>query len=350
MKSKKTNIVIVVLSVALIAAYSIGICLTYEIYEALAYLSELIAASIVGLPLLVSYCKTGKALRPIAIVVTILLFVALVGFDYWNWKSNFRYLLLALWPVICYGAISFVMTKIKSNRNIWIGMAVYNIAVVLVIYLANENMYKYFAADIIAEAYMYIIAQIALFFVIKKHGFRKNEITTYVICNIIFPLIWFLTQDRIEEIISLSHSFDSVDQESEFVNWIAQRGKRLRSGITGDYSNICKWYMPSLINKCQLFYFYAKGYGFLSAAIVLITLTLCGFLVKLAACNRNNNLLKIFIITFVFQNIIGLLANIFLFHTTDIGIMFMRNKFDIIPLMWIFLSRYTRWKNYGKRI
>ncbi len=336
---KNANKIVLALCVILVAAYLIGICLTYEVWEMLAYLSAFIGAGLVGLPLLISFRKTGEILKPVPILITILLFVALVGFDYWNWKSNFYYLLIALWPVICYGTINFIIKKVKSKSNIWLGMMIYNIAMVLVIYLTNEHMYKYLAADIIAEAYMYIIAQIALFLVIKKRGFKKNEITTYVICNIVFPLIWFLTQDRIEEIvISFSRDFNSVDQDGGYYNWFAQRENMLKSSINGDYSAIYRWHTYKVMRVCPIFHFYAEGYGWLSIIIIFVSIILSAFMIKLATIHKNNDLLKVFVSAFILQNIIGLVSNIFLIYSTSIGIMFIRNSFDIIPVIWILLA------------
>ncbi len=342
MINQKYSKIIIALCGMMIVPYLIGVCMTYEFWEMAAYLSAMIGVAVVVLPTLISYNRVGKILKPIPIILTAILFIALVGFRYWNWKYCFYSCFVVLWPVICYCAINSITSKITSKNNKWLAILFYNIIVVAIIYFVQEHIYKFSVADVIAEVFLYIVSQIALLLAIKKQGIGKKEIAIYIVCNIVFPIIWFTTQERIGEIIaSLNYSFTSLDAESGYNNWFAQRVNLLKSNINGDYSTIYRRHIYTIMRNCSLSHFCSNGYAWLSAIIFVATTILSGIMIKISVLCKNN-WMKVLLISFVIKNIIGLLANIFLFYSTSIGMMIIDNHFDIIPIVWILFANKTQ--------
>ncbi len=342
MTTKNLKISIGIMSIILIVIYSIGLCITLELSETLAYLLAMIGGGVIGLPILISYKKTGKAIQPISIAVTVVLSIALVGLRGWNWSDSTYNLLISLWPFICYGLTSFIAGKVKSEKHIWLGILLYNIVIIGVIYLTEEQIFKtiYSDGDVIAEVFLYIVSQTAIIFAIKKQSFTKPVTAFYVLLNLAVIAVWICTQDRIVDIFeSLFINFNSVDEYGEYYNWLAQRGHMLKMNVSGEYTDIYnQYFLNTIMYNCPLSFFHYKGYTWLSVVISAVTIALSGLLIKLASVNKDNNYLKILVTVFVLKNVVGLLANIFLFYSTSIGIMLIRNYFDMIPMLWILFA------------
>ncbi len=343
MNSKSIKISIGIISTILIAVYLIGLSITMDLWEELTYLSAVAGVGLMALPFLISYRKTGTILKPIPIIISVALFVSFVGIRGWNWLGCTYNLLISIWPFICYGFIRLITSIVKAENHIWISILAYNLVIICVIYLVEEQIFKtiYSDGDVIAEVFLYVVSQIALIFAIKKQCFTKPVTVTYVLVNLAVIAIWLCTQDRIVDIFeSLFINFNSVDKYGEYYNWLAQRGHMLRMNVSGEYTDIYnQYYLKTVMHKCPLSFFHYEGYTWLSVVMGAVVITLNGILIKLAVVNKENNPLKLLVATLVLKNIVGLIANIFLFYSTSIGIIFIGNFFDIILMMWIMFTK-----------
>ena len=339
MKNTNLKIAIGITAAVFIGLFLIGMYVSSDIMDVSMQLLLFLGAVVAVLPFLISYRKTGRIFKPVPIAATGILFVAFCILQPFELETFFYYLLVTLWPFVCYGASRFITDTLKTKQIIWLGILLYDIILVAFIYLMEERLYVFCFGRIIHEMYWYLVAQIALFASIRRQGFGKKEIITFSICNVAILAVWLCTQERVVDIFRrMTLSFSDVDLQGEYRNWFAQRKNLLESSISGNYSNLNWWQRDTIMYKCMLTEFRAAGYGWLAALIAGLSLLLSGLLIKLAMQNKHNNWLKVLIAALVLRNTIGLLVNIFLFYSSNIGFMFIRNFFDMIPLVWILFA------------
>lgn len=345
MKTNYLKIAISVASVALIAIY------TYFLYlyggESLEWQDYIIQAILVcgGSALLaLSY----KFLKPknrtfwycLNAVVLILMIYAISTLTGKTISFNIQMLMLAIFPILCYWLVKKLF-QYNINENIL--MFVYNIVVVVFIWLMQEVIIKksYFAADVVAEIYMYAIAEIALLTYIIKHKsfkFNTRSIVSFALTNIVVLFV-FLRQERVVEIIhSLNYNLSDVGIEGDLKNWLALRGGMLKSSICGDFTVVNPHYMQSLVRGCSLAWLSGVGGWYVGVSIVLLEIVFVASML-IYSKRTQNALVLIISLSFVLKLVIGVLANMFLVFSTNIGLPFIGIAIDAIAIFVVIMLK-----------
>ncbi len=155
----------------------------------------------------------------------------------------------------------------------------------------------------------------------------------FVAITAIITVLWFYTQERIVSIFkSLTYGKNDIDLDGEFLNWFSHRYSMLKASLSGGFSNINVYRVEPMMNECSLIRF-ASEHGWYIPIAVLV---LCAVMISLAvAYSRNtaNVLATVITINFIVKLFIGLTAKLFLIYSTSVGIPFLKNIYDIIPLL-----------------
>ncbi len=245
-------------------------------------------------------------------------------------------LTLSLCPLLWYG-LSVAIDRITKQCPVIVGFAMFNLIIVLFIFLTEEVLFRHplFSADTPAEVYMYVsgIITFVLYSVVeRKRVFCVRD--TLLACLIVFVVVslWMIFQERIASIIgSLSFDKNAVDSEGEYLNWISHRRAMADAFFKGDFSPVNPHRIASAIKGCPVAQISAEGGGHVFPSLLCLYLAF-SVLGVIYATNCRKALVTALALCFVLKIIIGTFANIFLIFSTSVGFPFIRSAFDVIPI------------------
>lgn len=258
-------------------------------------------------------------------------------------KYNTEMLVISLWPLLCYAIAKHIKLGEKIRlKPFMLDCVSYNIAVVGLIWLLEEIVFKYnyISADVIAESHMYVISVVAfLLYNIKVKKIKPDKWDIICLVAIVGIVIsfWVCNQERIATIIeSINYSKTDVDADVDFLNWISHRISMLQASVSGDFSGVNIHRIQPMMKGCSLAWLSSvSGWYTLAIILALNAVILC--LMGVYARKNDSVLISIVTISFILKFAIGLLANLFLIYSTSVGVPFIRTTYDIMLLIIVFL-------------
>ena len=265
-------------------------------------------------------------------------------------RGVMKELLLSLWPLFVYIAadrcIRFIIPKTQAIYLT--GMALYYMALVGSIWIIEYKMAgtEFSRREPVEMIYLFVTGMIAWRIVEKHH--RKFAAEWKTMVSWIFPLAGlvavFWNHERLLEIFSgLTNPVSAVYADNpRNVNWIGYRVTLFLDAWAGDFSFIEENWITMNLYSSPLFWIrYMKGWGpFLIVLVLELFLLYCIVSVVLRRNAGENPFVKVLLITVIVRSILGLLADLFVITTPDIGILLLRNPADILLILYLVFGEF----------
>lgn len=259
-------------------------------------------------------------------------------------KYNAELLTVAIWPVVCYGIVKYIKVGEKIGfRPFVCDFLACSLITVGLIFLSEEVLFKYasISADVIAEAYMYVISVVA--FLLYNIKVRKNTPDAWDIMGLVIIIaavaaLWVCNHERLTSIVeSMSYGRTDVDADGDLLNWISHRLAMQKASFSGDFSGINTHRITSVAKGCSLSWLSSAGGGYVMVVSLGLTIIMTALMFFCSA--RNNNVtVKIITYAFAVKTVVGVLANMFLIFSTSVGVLFIRNIYDILVLALVLFT------------
>ena len=271
-------------------------------------------------------------------------------------RGVMKELLLSLWPLFVYIAadrcIRFIIPKTQAIYLT--GMALYYMALVGSIWIIEYKMAgtEFSRREPVEMIYLFVTGIITWRIVEKHH--RKSAAEWKTMASWIFPLAGlvavFWNHERLLEIFSgLTNPVSAVYADNpRNVNWIGYRVTLFLDAWAGDFSFIEENWITMNLYSSPLFWIrYMKGWGpFLIVLVLELFLLYCIVSVVLRRNAGENPFVKVLLITVIVRSILGLLADLFVITTPDIGILLLRNPADILLILYLIFGKFEVRKEY----
>ena len=271
-------------------------------------------------------------------------------------RGVMKELLLSLWPLFVYIAadrcIRFIIPKTQAIYLT--GMALYYMALVGSIWIIEYKMAgTEFSRREPVEMIYLLVTGIITWRIVEKHH-RKSAAEWKTMASWIFPLAGlvavFWNHERLLEIFSgLTNPVSAVYADNpRNVNWIGYRVTLFLDAWAGDFSFIEENWITMNLYSSPLFWIrYMKGWGpFLIVLVLELFLLYCIVSVVLRRNAGENPFVKVLLITVIVRSILGLLADLFVITTPDIGILLLRNPADILLILYLIFGKFEVRKEY----
>ncbi len=265
-------------------------------------------------------------------------------------RGVMKELLLSLWPLFVYIAadrcIRFIIPKTQAIYLT--GMALYYMALVGSIWIIEYKMAgTEFSRREPVEMIYLLVTGIITWRIVEKHH-RKSAAEWKTMASWIFPLAGlvavFWNHERLLEIFSgLTNPVSAVYADNpRNVNWIGYRVTLFLDAWAGDFSFIEENWITMNLYSSPLFWIrYMKGWGpFLIVLVLELFLLYCIVSVVLRRNAGENPFVKVLLITVIVRSILGLLADLFVITTPDIGILLLRNPADILLILYLVFGEF----------
>ena len=236
-------------------------------------------------------------------------------------RGVMKELLLSLWPLFVYIAadrcIRFIIPKTQAIYLT--GMALYYMALVGSIWIIEYKMAgTEFSRREPVEMIYLLVTGIITWRIVEKHH-RKSAAEWKTMASWIFPLAGlvavFWNHERLLEIFSgLTNPVSAVYADNpRNVNWIGYRVTLFLDAWAGDFSFIEENWITMNLYSSPLFWIRYTG---------------------------ENPFVKVLLITVIVRSILGLLADLFVITTPDIGILLLRNPADILLILYLVFGEF----------
>ena len=272
-------------------------------------------------------------------------------------RGVMKELLLSLWPLFVYIAadrcIRFIIPKTQAIYLT--GMALYYMALVGSIWIIEYKMAgTEFSRREPVEMIYLLVTGIITWRIVEKHH-RKSAAEWKTMASWIFPLAGlvavFWNHERLLEIFSgLTNPVSAVYADNpRNVNWIGYRVTLFLDAWAGDFSFIEENWITMNLYSSPLFWIrYMKGWGpFLIVLVLELFLLYCIVSVVLRRNAGENPFVKVLLITVIVRSILGLLADLFVITTPDIGILLLRNPADILLILYLVFGEFCNVKYFS---
>ncbi len=339
----KLKIGIGAVGIALIALYTCGLFLCGgEYLSGTEYITQTIAVAILAsliillAKLLFPRTKTVAVLLiGIVLVSGNVILSAVMGKAV---RYNAHMLIISLWPLLSYVLAKHIhVGGISGFKPFTVDFLAYNIVAVMLIWLLEEAIFKdtYISADVIAEAYMYVIAVVAyLLYGLKVRKVKPDKWDAFCITVMICVTLalWICNQERIASIVdSLHYDSKAFDAEGECINWISHRLQMLRASFQGDFQVVHVHRIKPMIKGCSLAWLSSVGGLYVTATIFILNVFL-SILMVVYARKKGTATVWILTVSFILKCVIGTVTNMFLIFSTSVGCLLIITAYDIIPL------------------
>ncbi len=259
-------------------------------------------------------------------------------------------LCLTLWPVFTYLlAVRLLGLKRKSKPLPYIvEVVLYYIIFTVGIWLIQYKlvMSEFFRRNPVEMIYMLVIGILSWIAAVQgQSDLNKHK---YSLINGILPVMscvfLFWDHDRILQIIgSLRNPVTSVATDNLVeINWIGYRISLFSDVWLGNLSFLKNGWISESIYECPLFWIKYQN-GWLPALIVIImelTLLYCiVMIVKIKGAGKKP-LVKILMASVLLYTVLGILADMFLITSADIGMPLLRNPADILLVLYLVFGEY----------
>lgn len=168
----------------------------------------------------------------------------------------------------------------------------------------------------------------------KQFMSKKRKVIASVAGIIAFTVIFSFS--RLEKILSIY-----------YVEWLSYREAAFQTMITGDYSN--QDLDPATMIKVKSYTMRWLGTAFGRKEQMIYILLLSAFLVLLIRmyCSKKDLSLKMVISAIVFSNLCGIVCEINLFYSAEVGGLVSRNLYQLIPIVYLAYINVRREKPLG---
>ena len=259
-------------------------------------------------------------------------------------------LCLTLWPVFTYLlAVRLLGLKRKSKPLPYIvEVVLYYIIFTVGIWLIQYKlvMSEFFRRNPVEMIYMLVIGILSWIATVQgRSDLNKHK---YSLIDGILPVMscvfLFWNHDRILQIIgSLRNPVTSVATDNLVeTNWIGYRISLFSDVWLGNLSFLKNGWISESIYECPLFWIKYQN-GWLPALIVIImelTLLYCiVMIVKIKGAGKKP-LVKILMASLLLYTVLGILADMFLITSADIGMPLLRNPADILLVLYLVFGEY----------
>lgn len=322
-------------------------------YVWIRYLVKIVYLVFFGLLCGLIWKRGGRKRRTFLWLVTI---IGMVGYGIllhmlgYRVRGGMKELLLPLWPFFVYIAadrcIRFLLSR---TRAIYLtGMALYYVALVGSIWIIEYKMAgTVFSRREPVEIIYLLVTGIIAWRIVKKH-YRKSAAEWKTMASWIFPLSGFVAvfwnHERLLEILSgLTNPVSAVYADNPLnVNWIGYRVTLFWDAWAGDFSFIEDNWIAMNLYASPLFWIkYMKGWGtFLIVLVLELFLLYCIVSIVLRRNAGKNPFVKVLLTTVIVRSILGLLADLFVITTPDIGMLLLRNPTDILLILYLIFGEF----------
>lgn len=259
-------------------------------------------------------------------------------------------LCLALWPVFTYlSAARLLGLKRKSKPLPYIvEVVLYYMIFTAGIWFIQYKlvMSEFFRRNPVEMIYMLVIGILSWIAAVQgRSDLNKHK---YSLIDGILPVMscvfLFWNHDRILQIIgSLRTPFTSVATDNLVeTNWIGYRFSLFSDAWFGNLSFLKMDWILEKLYRCPLFWIkYQKGW--IPALIVIImefTLLYCIVMLVKNKDAGKNPLVKILLVSVLLYTVLGILADMFLITSADIGMPILRNPADILLIFYLVFGEY----------
>lgn len=259
-------------------------------------------------------------------------------------------LCLVLWPVFTYLlAIRLPDLRIKNRPLSYLsGMVLYYIIFTVGIWFIQYKlvMSEFFRRNPVEIIYMLVIGILSWIVTVQDQtDFNEHKISLIdSILPVLSCVFLFWDHDRILQIIgSLRNPVTSVATDNLVeINWIGYRISLFSDVWLGNLSFLKNGWISESIYECPLFWIKYQN-GWLPALIVIImelTLLYCiVMIVKIKGAGKKP-LVKILMASVLLYTVLGILADMFLITSADIGMPLLRNPADILLVLYLVFGEY----------
>lgn len=259
-------------------------------------------------------------------------------------------LCLTLWPVFTYLlAVRLLGLKRKSKPVPYmVELVLYYIIFTVGIWVVQYRFVvsEFFRRNPVEMIYMLVIGILSWIVAVQSRSdLNKHK---YSLIDRILPVMscvfLFWNHDRILQIIgSLRNPFTSVATDNLVeTNWIGYRFSLFSDAWFGNLSFLKMDWILEKLYRCPLFWIrYQKGW--IPALIVMImefTLLYCIVMLVKNKDAGKNPLVKILLVSVLLYTVLGILADMFLITSADIGMPILRNPADILLVLYLVFGEY----------
>lgn len=263
-------------------------------------------------------------------------------------------ILFALWPVWMFFLAHGIKRRLISDglRHFFLGLSCYYLVVAGLVWMFGIRIYIFFKEPV---GMMYFFAVSAAAWILAKgresregmhsrQGQRKAEKAVRLGGTLLIPvvllLLFFARDSRANTIAhSLASSFTGIEEGAPPVNWLEYRIAVFMDCLQGEFALFGEGVAD--IRNCPLqCAHYTMGWLFTLLAVLLeILLFYC--IVSISGrknhFGRPSQLVKTVLVSFAIQDILGLLADMFVISSTRIGVLLMKQPEDIMLLFYLVL-------------
>ena len=160
---------------------------------------------------------------------------------------------------------------------------------------------------------------------------KKRKVIASVVGIIGFTVIFSFS--RLEEILLSLESTEVLSNHNE--NWLSYREAAFQTMITGDYSNQALDPVTMYEVKSYTMRWLGTAFGRKEQMIYILLLSAFLILLMWMYCSKKDLPLKMVISAIVFSNLCGIVCEMNLFYSAEIGVLASRNLYQLIPVVYL---------------
>lgn len=275
----------------------------------------------------------------------VVVYGVVMGVMSYNIAYRMRNLSVALWPFVTFAAACQArqwMKKYKKN-DLW-GACGYFLAVLVLVWFLDTKMVQWETWGSEPMGILYLLGMGAVSWKMtetgqKSPGSNKAAWTVLILLGLVF-LFALLTNDRVIEILgSLKNPVTSVTGSRDEINWLGYRGAAFMGIWTGDLSVMEEFFVSRLSRNCPLVWIgYVKGPGVMLLVLALEAgLLYCVISLAKEEARKDSwqKLPKILAAALICRAVLGLLADLFLIISPEMGVLLLKNSADVIMILYL---------------
>lgn len=305
-------------------------------YDWLDYLFKAGGALLTGLLILLAV-RTGQNKRWIWMSLCILAAVPIFAcFNCSVYRSLWYFgkeNVLTVWPLLC-----FLAAKLPAKKlPFWLHALLYQVFAAVATWYLWEQVFggTYFAADVAAEAYMYLSAVVV--FVLCRHQtkkLKKAEFLSFLAVTAAVVVFWLTHQERLEFIyLSMKEDPTLRDSEGQLVNWWAYRMGVLEALTEGRLDYALPHYINQYIENCPLIWIWMVGAEWVAVTVPVILVLLCvGLVDRAKRLWQVSSFPAVIAAAWILRLAMGIVTNLLAIYCTEVSLP-LAVGMDLLPII-----------------
>lgn len=338
-----------------------------------AYIADICCLTVMALFLSAVFGLRDKRLYIPALLLAVLLTAGYCTImDYMSQDIFMKLYMLkvSLWPFITY-FIVLAIKRITDKKGLCVFLAGIVIYYIIAAFAAGVEFYRpaepgYSLYEPLERVYMLFISVFAWvvmnkdrFFFSKacRYKYKPNSsservwdfaaILLNILCiSAVICIILFSTARTYDILQSLKNPIVNTDGNTADVNWIGYRIALLLNAWRGNLYVAEKPFVFNIAYGCSLFQI-KYTYGKYFAILVLLAEILMLCCIGAAALNKKGGeklscLSCVILVSIITRGVVGIMAEIFMLISTDMGAMLLRNPGDVFIILYFIFSRFKK--------